>query len=180
MDDASRIHTAWTPEQDKLLSELILAGNSYADAGAVLGKSRNACIGRAHRLHIHPPSVVKHQKLVAMRPAKQPREPKPVPLRREPRTPKPVAEAKTEAALQPSRVGVFIWELERAHCRWPLGDPRDIDDFRYCGAPRKETGAYCAGHARMAYEPRKKPVKKDRTAQARRIGMEWSGDAVTR
>jgi GcrA cell cycle regulator len=40
--------------------------------------------------------------------------------------------------------------LERRHCRWPLGDPRDRD-FRYCGGKRLSGFPYCAEHVRLGY-----------------------------
>lgn len=56
---------------------------------------------------------------------------------------------------------VTLLELQHNQCRWPLGDPRDFDTFRYCGAPKPvEEASYCPHHARMAYQPSAgKPVK---------------------
>jgi GcrA cell cycle regulator len=47
---------------------------------------------------------------------------------------------------------VTITDLREHMCRWPLGDPT-TPEFRFCGARSGDTGPYCAGHARMAYQP---------------------------
>lgn len=49
---------------------------------------------------------------------------------------------------------VTFSQLERHHCRWPIGDPRQ-PDFRFCGCPRIENKPYCREHsikATRAYE----------------------------
>jgi hypothetical protein len=35
-------------------------------------------------------------------------------------------------------------------CRWPIGEPRDVDRFRNCGQAIAR-GSYCAEHAALAY-----------------------------
>jgi GcrA cell cycle regulator len=47
-----------------------------------------------------------------------------------------------------ARDPVFIVDLARHHCRWPIGEPADM---RYCGADRCEPLPYCEDHARIAY-----------------------------
>ncbi len=61
--------------------------------------------------------------------------------------------------------GVALLDLRREHCRWPIGDPRDVETFRFCGAPRAPNtrradgfDPYCGCHAKLAYQataPRK-------------------------
>lgn len=67
--------------------------------------------------------------------------------------PKPpiVREAPPDIADMPL---VAVWELKTAHCRWPVGEPSDIEEFRYCGRSRAGEGPYCAGHHALAYRPR--------------------------
>lgn len=40
--------------------------------------------------------------------------------------------------------------LKRGECRYPIGDPRDID-FHFCGKPSIEGRPYCSMHCRAAY-----------------------------
>jgi hypothetical protein len=35
-------------------------------------------------------------------------------------------------------------------CRWPLGEPRDFETFRFCGATCDGDATYCPGHAARA------------------------------
>jgi GcrA cell cycle regulator len=58
-----------------------------------------------------------------------------------------------------SAVAVGLMKLNAHTCRWPLGDPRDLDAMRFCGAePFSRPGRdypYCARHCRMAYQGRR-------------------------
>lgn len=36
-------------------------------------------------------------------------------------------------------------------CQWPIGDPRDLENFHFCGAPVTR-GSYCDEHYRRAYQ----------------------------
>jgi len=46
-----------------------------------------------------------------------------------------------------------VVDLTKNTCRWPTGNPRDLNTFRYCG--EAALGAvYCERHARLAYLPR--------------------------
>ncbi|MFN3891967.1 MAG: GcrA family cell cycle regulator [Beijerinckiaceae bacterium] len=51
--------------------------------------------------------------------------------------------------------GVPLLDLEHGMCKWPIGDPRDIDSFRYCGADATAGQSYCRGHSALAYIPAK-------------------------
>jgi hypothetical protein len=46
-----------------------------------------------------------------------------------------------------------VVDLTEGTCRWPTGNPRDLNTFRYCGAAA-HSGPYCDRHARLAYMPR--------------------------
>jgi hypothetical protein len=46
-----------------------------------------------------------------------------------------------------------VVDLTESSCRWPTGNPRDLNTFRYCGAAA-HSGPYCDRHARLAYMPR--------------------------
>ena len=43
------MNNPWTPDDDKLLAELVAAGKSFAEAGAIIGRSKNSCISRSRR-----------------------------------------------------------------------------------------------------------------------------------
>ena len=46
-----------------------------------------------------------------------------------------------------------VVDLTDGTCRWPTGNPRDLNTFRYCGGAA-DSGPYCARHAQLAYLPR--------------------------
>ena len=42
--------------------------------------------------------------------------------------------------------------LKGNECRWPYGDPRQVD-FYYCGKPKVAGHPYCEFHMRRAFQP---------------------------
>jgi len=87
------------------------------------------------------------------------------------------------AAPDPS-LHVSIMDLRQHHCRWPIGDPGNIETFRYCGADSDLEDAYCKHHARIAYVPAaarrehsEETKEKIRLAALRRrqSGQSWAG-----
>ncbi|MGB3500461.1 MAG: GcrA family cell cycle regulator [Mesorhizobium sp.] len=43
-------------------------------------------------------------------------------------------------------------ELTERTCKWPNGDPL-AEDFSFCGTEAGESGPYCQYHSRLAYQP---------------------------
>ena len=60
----------------------------------------------------------------------------------------------------PKRPGPSIDELTHRSCRWPIGDPHDLD-FHFCGKRVVIGRPYCAAHCKRAYKP---PAKKGKKA----------------
>jgi hypothetical protein len=55
---------------------------------------------------------------------------------------------------RPDNDPVTLVDRRHDQCCWPLGDPQDFENFRYCGARvEREAAPYCAHHARIAYTP---------------------------
>jgi len=58
-------------------------------------------------------------------------------------------------------------DIKDGLCRWPIGEPEDID-FKFCGRNTNEGFVYCQAHHKQAYQPlskvrgRKKIIKKFR------------------
>jgi GcrA cell cycle regulator len=48
---------------------------------------------------------------------------------------------------------ITVVDLTESTCRWPTGNPRDLNTFRYCGGAAGG-GPYCERHAQLAYLPR--------------------------
>jgi GcrA cell cycle regulator len=149
--------TAWTPERDEKLKTLKKEGLSASEIAARIGGglSRNAVLGRAHRLGLCDKFVPK-TRYIKPRPARTPpvlqrgasrdalaSPPGPFPAR-------PVSDALLEPDPAPEE-RVRLHDLRPHHCRWPIGDPRE-EDFRFCG--RKRVGPrYCETHERRARQP---------------------------
>ncbi|MBZ6077244.1 GcrA family cell cycle regulator [Microvirga puerhi] len=156
----------WTDERVELLKKLWADGLSASQIATELGNvTRNAVIGKVHRLGLSGRAKDKVAAPAAQRarkPARAPSAPAPIaPQNRNnvivasiPR--QPAAEAveimaEDDVAI-PMSERVTIMDLRESMCRWPMGDPTK-PEFRFCGA-RSLTGLpYCAHHARVAYQP---------------------------
>jgi GcrA cell cycle regulator len=69
-----------------------------------------------------------------------------------------------------------IENLSDAVCHWPIGDPRDLENFRYCGAA---VGAgrsnYCVTHHSLAYVAGSRRRKSDWITKASPIAIAGRG-----
>lgn len=161
MNDAA---TGWTDDRVELLSKLWSEGLSASQIAAQLGGgvTRNAVIGKVHRLGLSGRAKAGAAGNAAARPVAKPRpapvgavpgDPaRPAPLEPIARPPVSVDHRWSEDAAIPDSQRVSILELRDSMCRWPLGDPAK-PDFGFCGA-RSATGMpYCGHHCRLAYQP---------------------------
>lgn len=160
----------WSDERVELLKRLWAEGLSASQIAASMGGvTRNAVIGKVHRLGLSGRAKA------AASPAAKPRKaPPPRPAPTVLRSPAPVVRGNTALAqaiepdiepfiteapvvapvdvVVPISERVTIMELRESMCRWPLGDPTSAD-FRFCGS-RTVTGLpYCAHHCSIAYQP---------------------------
>jgi GcrA cell cycle regulator len=178
---------SWTDERVELLRQLWLDGKSASQISAELGLgiTRNAVIGKVHRLGLS--GRAKSPSPTAPRVRQRPAAATP----RAPMASRPsgghVVRGNTalafsiDAALDmepvfhedvvvPMSLRVTIVELKEAMCRWPLGDPT-TPEFRYCGIQSAASGPYCAHHGKMAYQPvqdRRRERDRERRAMASR------------
>jgi GcrA cell cycle regulator len=158
----------WTDERVELLKRLWGDGLSASQiAGQLGGITRNAVIGKVHRLGLAgraktpPPAAPAQASVAAVAKPKVERQPDPEPVAAAPvqaPAPRPFAPfvaPPTPPAHIPEPAGaerVTIMDLREFMCRWPLGDPTSAE-FRFCGA-RAITGLpYCTHHAQIAYQP---------------------------
>jgi GcrA cell cycle regulator len=137
----------WNEADTELLRKLWAEGFSCSQIGNKLGRTKNAVIGRVHRLGLPQRlthTTIKRKKICpgGFPPARRK-------ARREPHAP-----TQLPAPLPPQRPPadwLELVELKRNHCRWPAGDTR-AGGVKYCGQPRDGTRPYCEHHARGAYE----------------------------
>ncbi len=128
---------SWTDERITELTRLWTAGYSASAIGRMLGVSKNAVVGKAHRMRLQgrPSPIRRDQRAPARRRVPMPSQP----MDRRPAAPVP-----------PPRWTVRRREAGGPACLWPLGDPGEAD-FHFCGAPAVEGKPYCPEHCARAY-----------------------------
>lgn len=163
-------HSTWTQERLVELRELWDRGFTISEIGHRLGLSRNAVVGKAHRLELTArPSPIKPKgtkKEIAPAPA--------VTLPALISVPEPEQMAIAQAQnkyLAPENITGNITAVEEPQekptakvvlfkplthpCCWPLGDPRK-PGFKFCGRHALTGHPYCQTHFEAAYLPRRK------------------------
>jgi GcrA cell cycle regulator len=154
---------AWTDERVELLKKLWADGLSASQiAGRLGGVTRNAVIGKVHRLGLSGRATSSRSSAPRPRRNHVPRQHRAPSLTFGTRgnlALKPSYEAEYETAPAPVEELVIplherasILTLKESMCRWPIGDPSE-GDFHFCGRKKVGTLPYCEHHARMAYQP---------------------------
>ena len=149
---------SWTEEKVAVLRQYWGSGKSASEIAEIIGDmSRNAVIGKAHRLGLAGrPSPIKEK---TAKPKPKPAV-LPVPAASQARAKAPVDNV---VELQPGG-GATILSLTERMCRWPHGDPKK-PGFRFCGKSVSEGSSYCAEHLKQAYQP---PAPKRRKKKKKR------------
>ena len=163
----------WTDERVETLKKLWLDGLSASQIAKQLGGvTRNAVIGKVHRLGLSGRAAPSHPSRPAF---KAPRPPRPM---TSPAVRTRALEPRAHHAPAPRPAAPYIdlpgtatvLTLGAHMCKWPIGDPSS-DDFTFCGRRAGEEGPYCIDHARVAYQPpqgKKKATVADLTRSLRR------------
>lgn len=163
----------WTDERVEQLKKLWAEGLSASQiAGRLGGVTRNAVIGKVHRLGLSGRATTSRIKSHRARP----RTAAPVTVKR--------AAVKSRFATvgNPSVRSLFavdsvymppveeveipaserktIQALTESSCRWPIGDPQSAD-FHFCNKNKVPGLPYCETHARRAFQP-PQPRRRDR------------------
>lgn len=129
---------SWTDERVTLLKQLWGEGKTAAEIAKVLGDgiTRNAVIGKAHRLKLSS----------RLSPIQQNTSKK---VKTEPAAPRLVKPAVRLPEFRGK--GVKMVDLDARSCRWPNGDPQE-ENFNFCGCEAIPGLPYCAEHSRVAYQ----------------------------
>ncbi len=132
-------------------------GHSTAEIGRRLGISKNAVVGKAHRLDLSPrPSPIRRQERApgtppaprAVGPTLAPLPARPVPAPVAGPLPAPPA---AKAAVPPRRLAaVAVPSARVSACCWPIGEPGK-PSFHFCDAAAVHGKPYCPEHAQLAY-----------------------------
>ena len=134
---------SWTDERVTLQKKLWGEGKTAAEiAKALGGVTRNAVIGKAHRLKLsNRISPIQQNERKEERVAEVKKAPKAV-------IKQPIVVAKPANS---SFKALKMIELKERMCRWPSGDPQD-ENFSFCGCQTVPGLPYCEEHAKMAYQ----------------------------
>ncbi len=146
---------SWTDERVARLSRLWLEGRTASQIANELGEgvSRNAVIGKVHRLGLGGRTVKSAGDASSLAEggahagSKAPTQHVPAPP-----APQPAPIAQALGAILPLADRVTILDLRESMCRWPLGDPTSAE-FRFCGCRAIQGSPYCTAHTRVAFQP---------------------------
>lgn len=164
---------AWTDERIAQLKAGWEGGMTASQIAEQLGEgvTRNAVIGKAHRLGLESrPSPVKvgeeTEVAVVARVASA------APAAAPPAVPAPVAAR--PVAKKPVRSGkaakTSLLDLNEKICKWPIGHPGD-SDFHFCGKPSQAGFPYCTEHCLQAYQAQLPRRDRDRRPPPQMPGM---------
>jgi GcrA cell cycle regulator len=140
----------WTTERIEQLRIHVVNGLTCSQIAAEIGVTRNAVIGKIHRLGLTP---VRPPGAPTRHCPPRERRPRLWPPRARPRSRDagPFADKNAaEATLVESQAPCSLVELAQGKCRWPIGGTA-ASDFAFCGNEAIGGLSYCAGHTRMAY-----------------------------
>jgi GcrA cell cycle regulator len=138
----------WTDERVSLLKRLWGEGHTATEIAKVLGGvSRNAVIGKVHRLKLsnRVSPIQQNKKPVTTTTIK-------TVSRKVERAPAPDASQNNVAPPEKRAEELLsLTDLKPRMCRWPVGDPRE-PGFGFCGDPSVGSLPYCTTHAKAAYQ----------------------------
>ena len=140
---------SWNPERQKKLRELWKKGYTASQIATMLGETtRNAVIGKAHRLNLEARAVSKKVSTTLITKKENHVDFKPERLGRKARF-KALLLDKNFEPENPKK----LTELTDDTCRWPIGHPYE-KDFYFCGRKPLEKFPYCNLHVLYAFQPK--------------------------
>lgn len=173
---------SWTDERVALLGKLWKEGKTAKEIAQALGEgvTRNAVIGKAHRLNLSgrsspiqkdkPPKAKNNTKAVSKTTStstgthsetqQKNKSPFPQPANKNTNPSAKKLHSKTDnvkdISEQKSKSDrITMHDLKGSMCRWPFGDPQE-KDFHFCGDRKMPGFPYCEEHAKAAYQTKKK------------------------
>ena len=128
----------WSEDRVEQLKTLWTEGLSASQiARALGGVTRNAVIGKVHRLGLAGRASPSR--------SERPR------LPMAPKVPAALVVEEDPLQLEDGSHATVLTISDRM-CRWPIGDPA-ASEFHFCGHSPKSGSPYCEAHARKAYQP---------------------------
>jgi len=160
----------WTDERVEVLKELWAGGWTASKIAERLPTSRNAIIGKVHRLGLPPRAITVRKKSGPRfpRPRLKPPTHRVFESRQEPTARKALRQAFADCHLDRLGLGaptplpepretdiprIATVDLEPHHCKWVCGPTGHIDTPVHCGCKVVQGLPYCTDHAVRAYRP---------------------------
>ena len=140
----------WTPERESKLRELWTKGHTASQIANLIGETtRNAVIGKAHRLNLEA-RVVSKKSSISVKTKKENNnvEIKGSKLSRKAR----FRSLLLDKNFEPENP-IKLEELTGETCRWPIGHPYE-EKFYFCGRKPMEKFPYCKLHVLYAFQPK--------------------------
>jgi GcrA cell cycle regulator len=164
----------WSSELIEQMTRYFHAGLSCSQIAGEIGVTRNAVIGKMHRLGLSRPKELaaahlEHRRAARLARPKTPRNWRPKRSRVSISAQHEMLAEAFPASEPVEEIPIFngcgctLLELGQAQCRWPISTP-GAADFCFCGNEPVQGLPYCPGHARMAYRRAGRPRSAERRA----------------
>ena len=141
---------SWTPEKVEKLKELWGKGNTASEIAQILGGvTRNAVIGKAHRLNLS--GKVQTKKGSSLSTNNNENENK---ISRKNLKRSKFKSLIIDKDFEPENPKQ-LEELDENSCKWPIGHPNE-DNFYFCGRTSVKDFSYCKLHLLYAFQVRDK------------------------
>ena len=140
---------SWTSEKVEKLKELWSKGHTASQIAEALGDTtRNAVIGKAHRLNLEARAPSKQSGLIRSKENKQATKRTPATMSRKARFQSILLDKNFEPENPKS-----LEELTDTTCKWPIGHPNE-EKFYFCGRKPEGEFPYCKLHVLYAFQPK--------------------------